>query len=227
MTVSLYPLFCRSGVDAVGGMRVTDSIDNELPEELIEAAVTGDDGAFGRLLALYSNYLTLLARVEVGRRLQGKLDPADLVQETFLEAHRHFPAFRGITEPEFVGWLRRILAGVLANTVRRYFGTRARDPRLEQNLQVGIDQSSCVLGSQLISPGSSPSESAVRREQAVLFADALDRLSEEYREVIVLRHLEGLTFAAVGERMGRSVDSVEKIWLRAVAKLRKTVEGGR
>jgi RNA polymerase sigma-70 factor (ECF subfamily) len=208
-------------------MRVTDSIDNELPEELIEAAVTGDDGAFGRLLALYSNYLTLLARVEVGRRLQGKLDPADLVQETFLEAHRHFPAFRGITEPEFVGWLRRILAGVLANTVRRYFGTRARDPRLEQNLQVGIDQSSCVLGSQLISPGSSPSESAVRREQAVLFADALDRLSEEYREVIVLRHLEGLTFAAVGERMGRSVDSVEKIWLRAVAKLRKTVEGGR
>jgi RNA polymerase sigma-70 factor, ECF subfamily len=208
-------------------MRVTDSIDNELPEELIEAAVTGDDGAFGRLLARYSNYLTLLARVEVGRRLQGKLDPADLVQETFLEAHRYFPSFRGATEPEFVGWLRRILAGVLANTVRRYFGTRARDPRLEQDLQIGIDQSSCVLGSQLISPGSSPSESAARREQAVLFADALDRLSEDYREVIVLRHLEGLTFTAVGERMGRSVDSVEKIWLRAVAKLRKTVEGGR
>jgi RNA polymerase sigma-70 factor, ECF subfamily len=208
-------------------MWVTNSIDDELPEELIEAAVTGDDGAFGRLLARYSNYLTLLARVEVGRRLQGKLDPADLVQETFLEAHRHFPSFRGATEPEFVGWLRRILAGILANTVRRYFGTRARDPRLEQDLQVGIDQSSCVLASHLISPGSSPSESAARREQAVLFADALDRLSEEYREVIVLRHLEGLTFTAVGERMGRSVDSVEKIWLRAVAKLRKTVEGGR
>jgi RNA polymerase sigma-70 factor, ECF subfamily len=207
-------------------MRVTDSIDKELPEELIEAAVTCDDGAFGRLLARYSNYLTLLARLEIGRRLQGKLDPADLVQETFLEAHRHFPAFRGITEPEFVGWLRRILAGVLANTVRRYFGTKARDPRLEQDLQVGIDQSSCVLAGHLISPGSSPSESAARREQAVLFADALDRLSGEYREVIVLRHLEGLTFAAVGERMGRSVDSVEKIWLRAVAKLRKTVEGG-
>ena len=206
---------------------MTDSIDNELPEELIEAAVTGDDGAFGRLLARYSNYLTLLARVEVGRRLQGKLDPADLVQETFLEAHRHFPTFRGTTEPEFVGWLRRILAGVLANTVRRYFGTKARDPRLEEELQVGFDQSSCILAGQLISPGSSPSEAAARREQAVLFADALDRLSEEYREVIVLRHLEGLTFTAVGERMGRSVDSVEKIWLRAVAKLRKTVEGGR
>ena len=203
-----------------------DPINDCAPEELIESALTGDDGAFGRLLARYSNYLTLLARVEVGRRLQGKLDPADLVQETFLEAHRHFSVFRGKTEPEFVGWLRRILAGVLANMVRRYFGTKARDPRLEQDLQVGLDQSSCVLAGHLISPGTSPSESASRREQAVLFADALGRLPDDYREVIVLRHLEGLTFAGVSERMGRSVDSVEKIWLRAITKLRKTVEGG-
>jgi RNA polymerase sigma-70 factor, ECF subfamily len=211
---------------AVGGVPVSKSIDEEMPEELIEAAHSGDEGAFGRLLARYSSYLTLLARVEVGRRLQGKLDPADLVQDTFLEAHRHFTAFRGTTEPEFVGWLRKIMAGVLANTIRRYFGTKARDPRLEQDLQVGFDQSSCVLAVELISPGSSPSQSAARREQAVLFADALDRLPDDYREVIVLRHLEGLTFAGVGERMGRSVDSVEKIWLRAIAKLRQTVKGG-
>jgi RNA polymerase sigma-70 factor (ECF subfamily) len=118
------------------------------------------------------------------------------------------------------------MAGVMANTVRRYFGTKARDPRLEEELQVGFDQSSCTLAGQLISPGSSPSEAAARREQAVIFADALDRLPEDYREVIVLRHLEGLTFAGVGERMGRSVDSVEKIWLRAVAKLKQTVKGG-
>jgi RNA polymerase sigma-70 factor (ECF subfamily) len=204
---------------------VSKSIDDQIPEELIEEA-RGDEDAFGRLLARYSTYLTLLARVEIGRRLQGKLDPADLVQETFLEVHRHFNTFRGSTEPEFVGWLRRIMAGVLANTVRRYFGTKARDPRLEEELQVGFDQSSCILAGQLISPGSSPSESASRREQAVIFADALEKLPEDYREVIVLRHLEGLTFAAVSERMGRSIDSVEKIWLRAVAKLRQFVKGG-
>jgi RNA polymerase sigma-70 factor (ECF subfamily) len=205
---------------------VSNSIDEPMPEELIEEALGGDEEAFGRLLARYSSYLTLLARVEIGRRLQGKLDPADLVQETFLEVHRHFSTFRGTTEPEFVGWVRRIMAGVMANTVRRYFGTKARDPRLEEELQVGFDQSSCTLAGQLISPGSSPSEAAARREQAVIFADALDRLPEDYREVIVLRHLEGLTFAGVGERMGRSVDSVEKIWLRAVAKLKQTVKGG-
>ncbi|WP_227254587.1 sigma-70 family RNA polymerase sigma factor [Frigoriglobus tundricola] len=194
-------------------------------DELLHDARTGDE-AFGRLLDRYVNYLTLLARVEIGRRLQGKLDPADLVQDVFLEAHRHFPAFRGTTEPEFAAWLRQILSGVLGNTLRRYFGTQARDPRLEQDLRAGIDRSSCMLAERLAAPGTSPSEAASRREQAVLFADALGRLPADYREVIVLRHLEALPFAAVAERMGRSVDSVEKLWLRALARLRVEVGGG-
>jgi RNA polymerase sigma-70 factor (ECF subfamily) len=204
---------------------VIETSEDVAPEDLIKAAVNGNDGAFGQLLSRYGTYLNLLSRVELGRRLQGKLDPADLVQETFLEAHRHFPKFRGSTEPEFVGWLRRILSGVLANTIRRYFGTKARDPRLEQELQIGVDHSSCMLVGKLISSGSSPSQAASRREQAVLFSDALSRLPDDYREVIVLRHLEGLTFAGVGERMGKTVDSIEKLWLRAVAKLRQTVKG--
>jgi len=208
------------------GARMTEPIPDDVPEDLIRAARTGGEPAFGRLLARYAPYLTLLARVEVGRRLQGKLDPADLVQDTFLEAHRHFSGFRGTTEPEFAAWLRRILAGVLSNTVRHYFGTQARDPRLEQHLQAAVDQSSCALASQLAAPGSSPSEAASRREQAVLFADALGRLPDDYREVIVLRHLEGLTFPAVAARMGRSVDSVEKLWLRAITRLRQSVGGG-
>jgi RNA polymerase sigma-70 factor (ECF subfamily) len=63
---------------------------------------------------LYENYLLLLARLQIGRRLQSKVDAADLVQETFLEAHRHFTQFRGRTEEELVGWLRQILAANLA-----------------------------------------------------------------------------------------------------------------
>jgi RNA polymerase sigma-70 factor (ECF subfamily) len=197
----------------------------DAPEQLIRDARRGDE-ALGRLLARYSNYLLILARVEIGRRLQGKLDPADLVQDVFLDAARYFPTFRGGTEPEFTAWLRQILAGVLANTLRRYFGTRARDPRLEQDLRAGVDRSSCMLTEQLAAPGTSPSEIAVRREQAVLFADALGRLADDYREVIVLRHLEGLAFAEVSARMGRSVDSVEKLWLRALARLRQELGGG-
>lgn len=194
------------------------------PDDLIRNAHTGEE-AFGRLLARYANYLTLLARVEIGRRLQGKLDPSDLVQDVFLEAHRHFSTFRGTTEPEFAAWLRQILVAVLANTLRHYLGTQARDLRLEQDLRAGVDQSSCMLAGQLASPGTSPSEAASRREQAVLFADALDRLPADYREVIVLRHLEALPFADVANRMGRTVDSVEKLWLRALTRLRQELGG--
>ena len=206
-------------------MRAVTDPTPESPEELIRTARAGGEPAEGKLFARYAPYLTLLARVEVGRRLQGKLDPADLVQDVFLDAHRYFPTFRGTTEPEFTAWLRQILAGVLANTLRRYFGTKARDPRLEQDIRAAVDQSSVMLVNQLASPGTSPSEVASRREQAVLFADALGRLPDDYREVIVLRHLEGLSFPQIAERMRRSLDSVEKLWLRAVTRLRQSMGG--
>src|SRR6478672_7659060 len=68
------------------------------PDRLIQEARDGNETALGRLLELYRNYLRLLARLEIGRRLQGKLDASDLVQETFTEAHRNFALFRGQEE---------------------------------------------------------------------------------------------------------------------------------
>ena len=70
------------------------------PDDLLRAARAHDASALGRLLELYRRYLNLLARLGINRQLQGKLDPSDLVQETFLEAHRDFPQFRGTTESE-------------------------------------------------------------------------------------------------------------------------------
>lgn len=190
-------------------------------ESLIERARAGDAATLGQLLELYRNYLRLLARIEIGRRLQGKADPSDLVQEAFLDAHRHFPAFRGNAENQFVRWLREILAGILANHVRRYLGTKARDVRLEQQLAADLDQSSHGFGMIPVDPHSSPSQQAMRDEQAFLVAEALARLPEDYQSVIVLRHIEGLGFAEVAERMGRTVASVEKLWLRGLARLRR------
>jgi RNA polymerase sigma-70 factor (ECF subfamily) len=199
--------------------------DDELNrEELLTLARSGEDeGALGRLLERYRAYLTLLARVQIGRRLQGKADPADMVQEAFLEAARHFPQFRGQTEPELAAWLRQILATCLAHLVRRYYGTQARDVRLERTLEDELDQSSRAIDRGLVADQSSPSQSASRREQAVLLADALDCLPSDYREVIILRHLEGLTFPEVATRMKRSLDSVEKLWVRALPRLRQAL----
>jgi RNA polymerase sigma-70 factor, ECF subfamily len=187
---------------------------------LLEQARGGDLGALGRLLEGYRDYLTLLARVQIGRRLRGKVDAADLAQETFLEAHRAFGRFRGATEGELAAWLREILAATISHLLRRYCGTEQRDIRLERSLAEELDQSSRVLGQALAAPGSSPSQQAARREQAVLLANALKQLPSDYSDVIILRHLEGLSFAEVGERMGRSVDSVKKLWIRALDQLR-------
>src|SRR5205807_3778123 len=118
-------------------------------------------------------------------------------QETFLEAHRHFARFQGASEAPFVRWLRQILAAKLADLLRRYLGAQARDVRLEREIEDAFDHSSVLLDRGLVAPQSSPSQQAVKREQAVLLADALAQLSDDYREVLVLRHLEGLTFPEV------------------------------
>jgi RNA polymerase sigma-70 factor (ECF subfamily) len=202
-----------------------DDIDRPDVRRLLAQARLGDPEARGLLLELYRNYLTLLSRVQIGRRLQGKFDAADAVQETFLRAHDRFGQFRGTSEGEFLQWLRQILASRLAELIRRYSGTRGRDVRLERALTVELDQSSRLLNRALVAPGSSPSHQAARRELAVVLADALARLPRHYREVIILHNLEDCNFPDVARQMGRTLDSVKNLWVRALARLRRLVGG--
>ena len=194
------------------------------PEELLQQARTGDAAAVGPLLDGCRSYLLVLAQAQIGRRLRGKVDAADLVQEVFLAAHRHFAQFRGRTEGELLSWLREILGTTLSNLVRHYYGTQRRDVRLERELAAELDRSSQVLGQVLAADESSPSQRASRREQAVLLADALARLPADHRAVLVLRHLEGLPFPEVARRMGRGVDATKKLWTRALDRLRRVLE---
>jgi len=197
---------------------MTASEDN--PERLLQRARAGDGAARGRLLEAYRGYLTFLARLQLGRRLRGKVEPSDLVQEAFLEAHRDLDAFRGTSSAELLSWLRQVLAHNLANQVRRFQGTRRRDLRLERDLVAELEQSSQALARGLAAAQASPSHQAEDREQSVRLADALEHLPGDYRAVIVLRHLEGLAFPDVAARLGRTVESVKKVWARALARLR-------
>jgi RNA polymerase sigma-70 factor (ECF subfamily) len=194
-------------------------------EQLLLRSRAGAGAALGELLEMYRPYLMLLARLQIGHRLRRKVDPADLVQETFLRAHRRFSHFIGTSEGELVSWLRQILATTSAALVRSYLGRKCRDLRLEHQLTLELDQSSRCLESALHAKTSSPSHQAARREQAVLLAAALEQLPEAYREVIILRHLEGMTFPEVAGRMGRSLDSVKNLWARGLAQLRRSLGG--
>lgn len=190
-------------------------------EELLAMARAGDSAALGQLFELYRNYMLLLTRLQFAHRLRGKADASDVVQDAFLDANKRFPQFRGTTEAELVEWLRQILASKLADLARRYLGTRRRDVRLEQEWVDELETSSRAMSKSFAAGHNTPSQRASRREQAVILADSLKTLPDHYAEVIVLRHLEGRSFAEVASRMNRSVDSVEKLWVRALDALRR------
>lgn len=193
------------------------------PEILLERARTGDQIAQGHLLDLYRNYLRFLARSLIGGALRTKLEPSDIVQETYLKAHREFEQFRGGGEPELVAWLRQILVRSLADQVKHH-RAQGRDHRREQSLEVILDHSSLAIHRALAVSTSTPSGHAVRREQAVILADALARLPQDYREVFVLRNLEHIPIEQIAERMGRSPNAVRKLWSRAILTLGHELE---
>ncbi|MES1213228.1 MAG: sigma-70 family RNA polymerase sigma factor [Singulisphaera sp.] len=187
---------------------------------LLAEAKRANDAALGELLEQYRNYLKFLAGLELGRRMRRKVDPSDLVQETFLDAHRNFPNFAGTTEPQFSYWLRRILAANASNLLRQYLGTKARDIRLEEDLTASFLNSGDRFRGLASPSADSPSQDAMGHEQSIELANAISRLPDDYREVIELRHWEAMSFPEIARRMDRSLDSVEKLWMRGVMRLR-------
>jgi RNA polymerase sigma-70 factor (ECF subfamily) len=188
------------------------------PELLLEQARRGDGEALGQLLDRFRNYLRLLTRSMVGPSLRVRMDYSDLIQDTFMKAHQGFAKFRGHSEPELVAWLRRIMANILANHVKQN-QRRGCDYRRVDSLEALLDRSDLALQRALAAPGSSPSAHAVRRERAVLLADALENLTPDQKEVFVLRHLEHIPVAEIAARNGKSTAAVEMLWLRAVERL--------
>jgi len=170
-------------------------------------------------LERFREYLMFLVRSELGDREAGKIEPSDVVQETLLEAHRKLGQFRGHSEAEMAGWLRKMLVYGL-NDARRALGRAKRDVAREQSLEAALDQSSARLGVCLALEQSSPSEHAQRHERAVRLADALARLPEAQRQAVVLRHYEGLSLEDISRHMGRSSDAVAGLLKRASKELR-------
>jgi RNA polymerase sigma-70 factor (ECF subfamily) len=190
--------------------------------DLLLLAKKGERQAVGQLLEHFRSYLKLIASHEIGSKLGAKLDASDVVQDTFLDAHRYFENFQGESVTQFTAWLRAVMAGVMANTMRRYLGTKARDIRLEKQLAADLDNSAAMLSELLVASISSPSQNIMRDEQTLQLAQAMSNLSSDYQSVLTLRHIEGLTFPQIASRLNRSVDSVEKLWLRAIVQLRKS-----
>lgn len=189
---------------------------------LLTSARQGVSDDLGTLLQLYRNYLSILADTQIGQRLRVRVSPSDIVQETMLAAHRDFQKFRGRTEREFMAWLRQVLINTIHRTVDTHLKAKRRDVRREVSIEVlgKMDQSAIDFLQAFADRGPSPSDPLRQREAAVALADQLAKLRPHYREVIVLRNLQGLSFEEVARRMDRSTNAVRMLWLRAIEKFK-------
>jgi RNA polymerase sigma-70 factor, ECF subfamily len=187
--------------------------------DLLMRAKSGERDSLGELMQWYANYLTILAATQLDRRLRRRMNPSDIVQEAMLAAHRDFADFRGNTQGELLGWLRQILIHTLHGNVARHIKVEKRDVRREVSLDAmneQLEKSACHLAAMIPACTQSPSEPMQMRERAVEFANQLSRLKPDYRDVIVYRILQGLSFDEIAERMDRTGGAVRMLWLRAL-----------
>jgi len=171
----------------------------------------------------FRHYLLVLAKLHLDGRLRGKLDPADLVQQTLLRAYPSVGQLRDRDPAVVAAWLRRILARTLADTVRHYNADK-RAVDLERSLSAELDKSASGLADWIAADQSSPSERAERNEYLRRLADALTELPDAQREVVVLKHLQGKTLAEIAAATGRTIPAVVGLLRRGLGALREQME---
>jgi RNA polymerase sigma-70 factor (ECF subfamily) len=203
------------------------------PIELMAKARAGETDALGELCALYRNYLRMIVRTGLGPKLRERVELSDVVQEALVEVVRQFPQFTGQNEAALVGWLRRLVGQKLAD-LGRYHNRAKRSAGgpavpLDAPWEPGALADSNGGGGRLLDvlalSQTSPSEAASRRELIVLLADALADLAGAEAEVLWLYHADGLSFEAIGERMGLSRKSIRGIWARGLKNLKRSLDG--
>jgi RNA polymerase sigma-70 factor (ECF subfamily) len=188
----------------------------------LSAARAGSREALGQVLEACRAYLLRIANEGLSDDLQAKGGASDLVQETFLEAHRDFARFEGNTEAELLAWLRCLLLNNVANFARCYRTTGKRQVGREVRLWSGDSSRAGEVG--IVAGTSSPSMEAMAHEKAEAVARALERLPEDYRRVITLRNQERREFDDIGRLMDRSTDAARRLWSRAIERLQHELE---
>jgi RNA polymerase sigma-70 factor, ECF subfamily len=180
--------------------------------------VTLSDQDWADISARFQGYLLALARAHINPRLRAKLGPESMVQETLLEAYRDRADFRGSTEPELAAYLRCILVRNIRDGVRA-LGRGKRDVDLEVSL-AGLDRASFRIDQQLASRPATPEAEMARLQELLRFLEALSTLPEAERDVLELRHLQGMSLKEVAEALGRRYDATRRLCSQGERRLR-------
>jgi RNA polymerase sigma-70 factor (ECF subfamily) len=198
------------------------------PKETLERAAAGDPDAWQDLVRAYRERLRRMVTLRLDPRLRGRIDPSDVVQETFLDATGLLASYQQDPPLPFYLWLRQLAGTRLAKAHRHHLGTLRRDVRREVAVPTGPDGgvSSAALAEQFVGREGRPSEAAARAELRARLEELINRLDPLDREVLALRHFEQLSNAEAAHVLGLSEAAASKRYVRALERVRDRLADG-
>jgi RNA polymerase sigma-70 factor (ECF subfamily) len=197
-----------------------DASENEV---LLQQALGGDCGALAELFERHRDRLEQMVRLRLDRRLQGRLDPADVLQEAYLDVARRFPEYAADPAVPFYLWLRLLTGQRLVDLHRQHLGAKMRNAGLEVSLYRGEfpRASSASLAELLLGRLTTASQAAIRAETQLRVQEALNAMEDIDREILVLRHFEMLTNDEAAQVLGLKAAAASNRHMRALKRLRE------
>ncbi len=194
-------------------------------DEVIRRAADGDEAALAQLFDRHRNRLRQLVRLRLDRRLQGRVDPSDVLQEAYLDLAQKLPGYADKPPMPFFLWLRLVTQERLLRLHRQHLGAAMRDAGREISLHDGgMHASSASLAAHLMGDITSASRAAAKLEMRLLLQEALNGMEATDREVIVLRHFEELSNDETATVLGLTKAAASKRYIRAIIRLKSTMK---
>jgi RNA polymerase sigma-70 factor (ECF subfamily) len=195
------------------------------PDVLLQRALGGDGAALAELFERHRGRLEQMVRLRLDRRLQGRLDPADVLQEAYLDVARRFPEYVADPSLPFFLWVRLLTGQRLVDLHRQHLGTKMRNAGLEVSLRGGAfpRASSVSLAELLLGRLTSASRAAIRAETQRRVQEALNAMDNTDREVLVLRHFEMLSNEETAQVLGLKTSAASNRHMRALRRLKEVL----
>jgi RNA polymerase sigma-70 factor (ECF subfamily) len=199
-------------------------MDNNSAEttRLVELARAGDAEALNALFSRHRDRLRRMVELRLDRRLAGRIDASDVLQDGFVDAVARLPDYLANPRLPLFLWLRLVVGERMSKVHRHHLGTRMRDPDQEVSIyRAPLPMaSSAALAAQLLGRHTSPTEAAVRAEQMLRVQEAVNALDPIDREIIALRSFEELSRAEAAAALGIEESAAAKRYVRALRRLK-------
>jgi len=197
-----------------------------IENEAVDRLEQGDQAALQELLVQNRERLRRMVSLRLDRRLQGRIDASDVIQDAYVEAARRIEYYVRERPMPFFLWLRTLAVQALMQAHRRHLETGKRSARRELSLfrLPAPEASSAMLAAQLVGSLTSPSDAAIRAERKLLIQATLNAMDPLDREIIALRHFEQLTREEIARTLEIAQSTVSRRYVKALETLRNTLE---